>query len=112
MNGNENQSRLNIEPIIPKIAPKTPAIIPIHAPNNPAASPNNPPKIPIQIGKVKIISRMISKVELERVINLILAVSSTKISPEKKMRFLGRFVHNKVLVRSILNDCCVHFLTK
>ena len=57
-------------PIEPKIAPKIPVIIPMHTPNKPAANPNNPPKIPIQIGKVKIISSTINKVELERVIDI------------------------------------------
>jgi len=50
-------------PIIPKIAPKTPAIAPnipaitpMAAPNNPATKPKIPPAIPIQIGKVKTIT--------------------------------------------------------
>ena len=55
----------NSAPSAPKIAPKTPAIIPIQAPINPAIKPNNPPANPIQIGNVKIGSRITNTVELE-----------------------------------------------
>ena len=81
MKGNGDHSRLNMEPNTPKITPKTPPIIPMHAPKSPVANPNNPPKIPIQIGKVKIINRTISKVELERVITVSLVGHTTKTLP-------------------------------
>lgn len=93
-----------MEPITPKITPNTAPIIPIHAPNNPAARPNNPPKIPIQIGKVKIINKAINNVELERVITFSLACSSTKILPVLKMWFSDRFTNKRIWVRSKLNN--------
>jgi hypothetical protein len=87
MKGNGDHSRLNTEPIIPKITPNTAPIIPMHAPNSPAAIPNKPPKIPIHIGKVKIINKTISKVELERVITFSLINLRQKSLQSKKCGF-------------------------
>jgi hypothetical protein len=65
----QGQSQWNshpkIPPIAPKIPPKTAAMIPNTTPNMPATMPNNPPAIPIQIGNVNTISRMISTDDVE-----------------------------------------------